>query len=246
MYHLIFIFGMIMGSFLNLVANRKLRGISIIAPPSHCMYCNKRLKIYSLIPIFSYIFQRGRCSFCNKKIPFDVFISELIVPVAYVIGLYNLGPSLLTIEYMVIFSVLYILVLTDLNSNTIYDSHLIVLFIMAGAALFYKFIIGEFNPVVGIMQMLLFLLFLKFRRLENTPIGEGDLLVFISLLSFFDFLNGIMLIFMSFWAAALYIPVLIFKGAGRKNKIAFLPFILASYFLIVNYGNAILKLMRWI
>ena len=124
----------------------------------------------------------------------QVFISELIVPVAYVIGLYNLGPSLLTIEYMVIFSVLYILVLTDLNSNTVYDSHLIVLFIVAGAALLYKFIIGEFNPVVGIMQILLFLLFLGVRRLENTPIGEGDLLVFISLLSFFDFLNGIMLI----------------------------------------------------
>ena len=80
----------------------------------------------------------------------------------------------------------------------------------------------------------------------HLDVYKRQLLVFISLLSFFDFLNGIMLIFMSFWAAALYIPVLIFKGVGRKNKIAFLPFILASYLLIVNYGDVILKLMRWI
>lgn len=246
MYTSIFVFGMIMGSFLNLVANRTIRGISIIAPPSHCMHCNNRLKIYSLIPIFSYIFQRGRCTHCREKIAFDVFVSELIIPVSFVIGLYNLGLSIFFAEYMLIFSVLYIMVLTDLSSNSVYDSHLIILFIIAGLSLLYKFILGEFNPIVGIMQILLFMLFLRVRRLENTPIGEGDLLVFISLLSFFDFLNGILLIFMSFWVAVLYIPVLILKGSDRKNKIAFLPFILASYFLIVNYGDAILKLMRWI
>lgn len=235
-----------MGSFLNLVANRKLRGISIIAPPSHCMYCNKRLKIYSLIPIFSYVFQRGRCTYCNKKIPIDVLLSELIVPVAFVIGFYNIGINIFLIEYMVIFSILYIMVLTDLDSNMIYDSHLILIFIISGVISVHNFIIGEFSPMIGILQIVLFIVFFIVRRLENTAIGEGDLLVFIALLSFFDLQNGILLIFMSFWVAAIYIPVLLLKGADRKRKVAFLPFILASYFIIVNYGKPILELMRWI
>lgn len=235
-----------MGSFLNLVANRKLRGISIIAPPSHCMYCNNRLKIYSLVPIFSYVFQRGRCTYCNKKIPIDVLLSELILPVAFVIGFYNIGINIFLIKYMVIFSILYIMVLTDLDSNMIYDSHLILIFLISGVISVHNFIIGEFSPMIGILQIVLFIVFFIVRRLENTAIGEGDLLVFIALLSFFDLQNGILLIFMSFWVAAIYIPVLLLKGADRKHKIAFLPFILASYFIIVNYGKPILELMRWI
>ena len=74
-YVIIFIFGSIMGSFLNVLAVRLSNNESIIYPSSHCHNCQHKLKWYELIPILSYIIQKGKSNCCNTRIP----ISYLIV-----------------------------------------------------------------------------------------------------------------------------------------------------------------------
>ena len=64
-----FIFGSVLASFYCVLATRIPEGKSIVKPRSHCEHCNHTLKWYELIPIFSYLFLRGKCRECHKKIP---------------------------------------------------------------------------------------------------------------------------------------------------------------------------------
>ena len=63
-----FIIGTVFGSFYNVVGYRLPKGESIIYPSSHCPNCNNKLKTLELIPVLSYIFQKGKCKHCQTKI----------------------------------------------------------------------------------------------------------------------------------------------------------------------------------
>ena len=62
-----FIFGLIFGSFFNVVAYRLPKGMSLIKPSSHCTKCNHKLSPIELIPVLSYIIQGGKCKNCKNK-----------------------------------------------------------------------------------------------------------------------------------------------------------------------------------
>ena len=84
---IMFILGTIFGSFYNVIGYRIPNGKSIIYPHSHCTKCKRRLKFYELIPIFSYIFLKGKCMNCKNKIsifyPTFEFISGLLFMFTY-------------------------------------------------------------------------------------------------------------------------------------------------------------------
>ena len=86
-YLLMFIIGTIFGSFYNVVGFRIPKNESIIFPPSHCPKCNKRLKTLELIPIISFIMQKGKCKNCNQKIGIFYPIFELITGLLFMISL---------------------------------------------------------------------------------------------------------------------------------------------------------------
>ena len=67
-YIIVFLFGVTVGSFMNVCILRIPAHESIVTGPSHCTSCGKRLKWYELIPIFSFLALRGRCSKCKSKI----------------------------------------------------------------------------------------------------------------------------------------------------------------------------------
>ena len=64
----LFVFGTVLGSFYNVVGYRLPKGESLIYPSSHCPKCNHKLGASELVPIFSYLFQRGKCKNCKVKI----------------------------------------------------------------------------------------------------------------------------------------------------------------------------------
>ena len=78
----VFVFGLLIGSFLNVVIYRTPRGESIAFPSSHCTSCNTKLKWYHNIPIFSWVFLGGKCSFCkepiSKQYPLVEFLTGLL------------------------------------------------------------------------------------------------------------------------------------------------------------------------
>ena len=79
------LFGIAVGSFLNVCIDRLPHGESIITPPSHCPSCNRRVGIIDLVPVFSYIWLRGRCRYCQAHIPLRLPIVEGITGLLFFI-----------------------------------------------------------------------------------------------------------------------------------------------------------------
>ena len=73
-----FIFGITIGSFLNVCIYRLPLGESLVHPPSHCPSCHKRLRAIDLFPLFSFLLLRGKCRYCGKRISWRYFTIELI------------------------------------------------------------------------------------------------------------------------------------------------------------------------
>ena len=98
---LVFIFGAIVGSFLNVCIVRLPDEKSVIRPRSHCIHCQKPILWYDNIPLLSYLILKGRCRFCQKRISFRYFWVEFITALTFV-GFYRyFGLSVLLIPYLV-------------------------------------------------------------------------------------------------------------------------------------------------
>ena len=84
----IFLFGIVIGSFLNVCIYRIPKGEDIVKTSSHCMSCGYQLRWYDLIPLFSYIFLRGKCRKCGVKLSMQYPIVEALNGILYVLIFY--------------------------------------------------------------------------------------------------------------------------------------------------------------
>ena len=121
-YAAAFIFGSILGSFLNVCIWRMPRNESIVKPASHCPDCNRRLKWYDNIPFISYILLKGRCRNCKKKISFRYFLVELVTAGLCVAAVYRFGVTPLALIHILLFSGLIISSFIDIPHRVIPDS----------------------------------------------------------------------------------------------------------------------------
>src|SRR5262249_22943092 len=111
----IFIFGLIIGSFLNVVIHRVPRRESIVMPDSHCPECNNRIRPYDNIPVLSYLFLGGRCRNCGVRISPIYPAVELLVGVLYLLLFFKDGPSLALVADVIFVSLIVPLVFIDLK-----------------------------------------------------------------------------------------------------------------------------------
>ena len=82
-YVFVFLFGICIGSFLNVCIYRLPKGESLITNNSHCMTCGTPIKRYDLIPVFSWLILRGRCRACGAKITPRYMIIELMTGIVF-------------------------------------------------------------------------------------------------------------------------------------------------------------------
>lgn len=101
-----FIFGSVIGSFLNVVILRTPRHESIVTEPSHCFSCGHRLAWYDMFPIFSWIFLRGKCRYCGSPISPRYMIIEFITAITYLGAFLVFGFSWELVYAVVLFAVL--------------------------------------------------------------------------------------------------------------------------------------------
>ena len=125
----VFVFGTIVGSFLNVALLRKNTGKSIVWEPSHCFSCGERLGPKDLVPIFSFLFFRGKCSYCGSKISLQYPIVEfltggLFLLVSNKIPVFNF---LSFVFYASSFSALFLIVAYDFKQKII-DSNFFEIF----------------------------------------------------------------------------------------------------------------------
>ena len=129
------VIGLCIGSFLNVVIMRAFDKESIVAPASKCPKCNTFLKWYQNIPLFSYIFLKGRCAYCHEKISIQYPIVEFVTMVLYILTFVKFGYSWNTVALMLIVPMFIVISATDIKEQVIFDAHS---YTFIGMALLYN------------------------------------------------------------------------------------------------------------
>ena len=116
-----FVFGLVIGSFLNVCIRRLPEGRSIVRPGSHCPACGAPIRFYDNIPLLSYALLRGRCRSCAARISPLYPAVEFAAGVLFLLGYLLYGASWLLVKNLVFFSLLLVLIFTDLLERTLPD-----------------------------------------------------------------------------------------------------------------------------
>ena len=121
-YALIAILGLVIGSFLNVCIYRIPKEESIAFPPSHCANCKHNLSPIDLVPVFSYIFLRGRCRYCKEKISIRYPLIESLNGILYLIVYLKFGLTLIALKYCILVSILIVIGMIDYDTQFVFTS----------------------------------------------------------------------------------------------------------------------------
>lgn len=250
----IFLIGLCIGSFLNVVILRSLSNESIVFPPSKCPKCLNKLKWYHNIPIISYLFLRGKCAYCHNKISIQYPIIEFLNAAAYGGLFLKYGLSLNLIFYFAFVSLCIVIFMTDIKEKVIFTSHTYILTILG---LLYNFLNKNlldsiFGAVVGFL-FLEILTYLLCKIIKKRAFGEGDSYVLMSLGAIFGFKSLFSIIILSFLTQVVSVLPQFIKGLLNKKdySLILLLFIFAistilSHFYINNIINIIVLFLSGI
>lgn len=115
-------FGLLVGSFLNVVIHRLPLGISVVTPPSHCPHCDTQLKPWDNIPVLAYLWLRGRCRYCGAKISLRYPSVELMTGLIFALIAWQFGESAFTPLYCLFAAALISAGMIDYDHQIIPDS----------------------------------------------------------------------------------------------------------------------------
>ena len=229
---------MILGSFYNVVGWRLPKGESIIYPPSHCPNCNHQLKILDLIPVFSFILQRGKCRYCKNKIawyyPVFEFLCGIVFMLCYLV--FGITPELL--KALTFVSMLIIIMVSDFNYMIIPDEVLLffgcLLALEIGIIDGYKVLISSLiNGLIAFVAMYLLKVLGDF-MFKKESMGGGD----IKLMFIFGLVLGAPLAIISIFIGSLVgLPIsLILLSKNSEHIVPFGPYLSigATIILLLN------------
>ena len=233
-YTVIFIFGSAIGSFLNVLAVRLSNNESIIWPSSHCHNCSHKLKWYELIPVVSYIVQKGKSRCCNTRIPISYLIIELVTGILYMVSYHSFGFSFEFIISLIFISSLIVVIVSDIEYMIILVEIIAVssILIILLELLFFGLDYTVDKIVAGILAFVtMYVIKLIGDRLfKRESMGGGD----IKLMFLFGIVIGYALSICDiFLATFIAFPVAVFVLFSRKdNLIPFGPFLAMGAILI--------------
>ncbi|HLR20453.1 MAG TPA: prepilin peptidase [Tissierellaceae bacterium] len=245
MIKIVFIYGLIIGSFLNVCIYRIPIQKNIAFPSSYCPKCNVHIRWYDNIPILSYLILLGQCRYCGDRISLQYPIIELLNAIIYSVLYYKFQFSLDFLFFSIISSILIIISFIDLKYMIIPDVLVSIIFIstIIHKILSHSMYNESINFLNGLAGFIISgVLFLAIVILSKGGMGGGD----VTLISTLGFILGIKLIllniFLSFLlGACISVILLSLKMKTKKDPIPFGPFIILSFFIVLLYGNNILS-----
>ncbi|MDP3935059.1 MAG: prepilin peptidase [Candidatus Giovannonibacteria bacterium] len=232
-----FIFGTIIGSFFNVVILRKNTGESIIKNGSRCFSCGKKLGPLEMIPVFSFLWQKGKCKHCGSKISWQYPAIELLTGFLALMVYFKTGISFWWLFYFSALGALLLTALYDLRAKII-DRHFLYIF---GVFAFIDFFFRKnfFSDLISSFFIALFF-YLIWRFSGGRWMGRGDAdLAFFSAL-FLGWPQNLFMIFLAFWLGGIlgaYLLIFKSKRFGLKSEIPFGPFLALAVFLVWYFSD---------
>lgn len=250
MLAIVFIFGTIIGSFLNVVIYRYNSGTSPLTGRSQCFSCGRTLTWRQLVPVLSFMASRGRCSQCGVRLSWQYPIVEILSGIIFV-SVFLLGKSIPeTVLLLVIFSTLLVIAVYDLRHQIIPDG-LVALFAILSLAKFFLAVdvSRAFHfPYVWTLiagPMLFFPFWALWAVSSGRWLGLGDGKLALGIGWFLGATLGGSAIMLAFWIGAGY--ALVIMGIQKvlnntKNKLSmqseipFGPFLILATFIVYFTG----------
>lgn len=240
MYVFMFIYGTIIGSFLNVCINRIPEGKSIVYPRSYCESCKNKIRAKDNIPIISYINLRGKCRYCNTKISMQYLLIEIFTGIMFLVLNHKYQFSFEFIKYSIFICFLIIVSVIDIKTKYVYFNTIfiticlrIIIFFLEGDKInfiFYNYFLAGFIPALMISIIILI----------TNGMGWGDVEVIFIAGLFLGIKLCLLLIFLSFFIGAIIsITLMVAKIKTRKDIIAFVPYIAVASIICIVYGEKI-------
>jgi leader peptidase (prepilin peptidase) / N-methyltransferase len=237
----LFFYGIVFGSFLNVAGLRVPKKQSIVSPRSACTNCGHQLKPYELIPVISYLLQKGKCRGCQSRISPIYPFFELLTGILFATAPLVIGWSGELVVALTLISMFIIIVVSDIHYMIIPDK---ILIWFAGIFLLERIFIPLtpwWNSLLGALTG--FVLLLVIALVSKGGMGMGD----VKLYALLGAVLGFKLVLLSFFFSTLYGAVigglaLLLKIVKRKQPIPFGPFIAAGTLTAYYWGSELIDL----
>jgi leader peptidase (prepilin peptidase)/N-methyltransferase len=244
LYLISIIFGGMVGSFLNVCIYRLPKEESIIWPGSHCPHCNKPIKFYDNIPLFSYILLRGKCRYCKGSISLQYPLVEGITALSSLLLFIKFGPSLSFLIYFTFVAALISITVIDLYHQIIPD----VISLPGIAAGLLLSLINPyttfFNSLIGVLigGGSLFAVATLYQWLfKREGMGGGDVKLLAMIGAFLGWKAVLLTILLSSLIGSISgISIMVLKGKNFKYAIPFGPFLSLGAVIALFYQNEII------
>jgi len=244
-YISVFIFGIIFGSFLNVVIYRLNTGMSIVHGRSICFSCGKKLSWYELIPIVSFIIQHGKCRDCKSKISWQYPLMEITTGLSFLLVFIKFNFQLLTLYFLLIISILIIIAVYDIRHKIIPNSFVYSFILLSALSFTWTSDVQVWDVLAGPILFLPFAALWFFSR--GTWMGFGDAKLAWGIGWFLGLYGGISAIILAFWIGAIWGIILIALGKinrlflatktiTMKSEIPFGPFLVLGTLLVLFFN----------
>lgn len=236
-YITIFLFGIVIGSFLNVCIFRIPNHETVVTERSHCMSCGYQLSWYDMVPVFSWLCLGGKCRKCKTPISPQYPIVEAVNGILYMVVFAVNGFSLESILYCLFVSALLVLSVIDWRTYEIpigINIFILVLGILHTALDYSNWL----TYVVGFFSVSLFL-FLLLWISKGRAIGGGD----VKLMAVAGLLLGWKLAILAFFIGCIVgsvIHLLRMKLSGADKVLAMGPYLSVGLFIAALWGNAMI------
>jgi len=250
----VFVFGTIIGSFLNVCIVRLPKGESLIQPPSHCPGCRTPIPFYDNVPLLSYLWLRGRCRFCKIRISPRYFLVELLTGILSVALAHRFGLGMTFISGLVFGAGLIVITFIDLHVRIVPD---VISLPGIGfgllAAIINRLVVKESfsflpSPVSSLGGILLgggvlLLVAWGYERVTKTEgMGGGDIKLLAMIGAFLGWpAIPVVLFVASFTGSILGLILILQKKATGKLALPFAPFLCGAAFVHLFYGEKIIS-----
>lgn len=253
---IVFILGTIIGSFLNVVIYRYNSGSSPLKGRSQCFACGKTLSWYELIPIFSFLLQRGRCRGCKTKLSLQYLLVEVLTGLMFV-SVFLVHKSMLESGYLVVvFSILLVIAVYDFRHQIIPDG-LVAVFALLSIWWFISTVPGGLARAIHFPYywtliagpMLFFPFWFLWFVSKGRWLGLGDGKLALGIGWFLGATLGASAVMLAFWIGAAYaLTIMAIQKIGghilgtrlsMRSEIPFGPFLILGtivvYFSHINF-----------
>lgn len=257
---IVFIIGIYFGSFFTLATYRLPKKEDITHKHSYCPNCNHKLGVFDLVPIFSYLFLKGKCRYCGNKIGIRYFLFELLTGIVFVLFAISLNVNILnlsinTIIYFALtilyFSSLFILAGIEKEKNTIQKSVLIYGVFVSILYMIYSYTLNPDNVYAYVIYLLMMviLLFMDIIVLKKKMKYSYTIQILILILYMLIFSGAYNTIFtVSIAILSIGFRRLLLKLNGNKSKVVkdetkvpFGFFLCVSNILVIIISNFIIN-----